>query len=575
MIYEIKSPESVQANYRSLQSKDGSLFYWNNTKFSKLDPTDTVFVVNKLRREVLVGQVDGDRISTDYRESDNSTRFLDRGEEFRIPGEWNDFVRIKLIDRVTVSDVWNWTTLGSGEHTYVGGPFVSPNSAANNRERVRTLLKAFPESPEVERIINSCLEDLKSPPGVEQTPPSATVSGAVAPIKSPDSVLSGIITFISNRGFQFSDRSIKLFYSALRSKPFVICAGNSGTGKSRLIRLFAEASGATVANGQFTMIPVRPDWNDSSELIGYFDLNGNYVPGQVVGPMLLAHQNPSKPYFVCLDEMNLAKVEHYFSDFLSIVESRSKVGSFIETDPILRENHLQKMISVGLRKDVAAALEALKSNQKPLGLPENLYVVGTVNMDETTQPFSRKVLDRANTIEFNEINLLQGIYSEFSLLELPPLNLDQSFFRPEFTMLNDVLPKHSAIAKEIAEMISGINRDLGLAGFEVGYRIRDEAISFAVYAGIAGLSREEINEAIVLQKILPRVQGSSPRVERLLINLLRRLKGESDVPDENDPELAHKLAALRVDGEASAIVRKIAGMLILFREENFTSFWLA
>lgn len=575
MVYEIKSRESVQANYRSLQSKDGFLFYWNNTKFSKLNPTDTVFIVNKLRREVLVGQVDGERIITEYRESDDTTSFIDGGDEFRIPSKWNEFVRIRITDRSTVSSEWNWLTLGSGEHTYVGGPLVSPNSAVNNIERVRALLKAFPQSHDVEHIVKSCLSDLELMTSGEQAPPAPAGPDTVATTKPLDSPLSGIITFISRKGYHFSDLSIKLFYCALRSKPFVICAGDSGTGKSRLVRLFAEASGATVANGQFTMIPVRPDWNDSSELIGYFDLNGYYVPGQLVGPILLAHQNPNKPYFVCLDEMNLAKVEHYFSDFLSIIESRSKVGSSIRTDPILRENHIQKMISVGLRNDVSDALEAIRSNCKSLGIPENLYVVGTVNMDETTQPFSRKVLDRANTIEFNEINLLQGIYSEFSLLEPTPLNLAQSFFNPEFTILKDVLPKHTALAKEIVEFISGINRDLRLAGFEIGYRIRDEAISFAVYATIAGLSRREINEAIVLQKILPRVQGSSPRVERLLISLLRRLKGDSDVPDENDPELDHKLVALRVDSDASAIVRKIAGMLVLFREENFTSFWLA
>jgi hypothetical protein len=155
------------------------------------------------------------------------------------------------------------------------------------------------------------------------------------------------------------------------------------------------------------------------------------------------------------------------------------------------------------------------------------------------------------------------------------LELGQSFFRPEFTTLNDMLPLHREKAKEIAQTISDLNRNLGLAGFEVGYRVRDEAISFAIYASDAGLNDDEINAAIVLQKILPRVQGSSPRVEKLLLSLLKRLKGESDVPDQNDSELDQKLATLRTDDNASAIVRKIAGMLILFREENFTSFWLA
>jgi hypothetical protein len=88
--------------------------------------------------------------------------------------------------------------------------------------------------------------------------------------------------YAEGRGFSFGISSVRLLLASLRSKPFVILAGNSGTGKSRLVRLFAEASGATVANGRFTMIPVRPDWNDSSELLGFFDLGGSFIPGQLI-----------------------------------------------------------------------------------------------------------------------------------------------------------------------------------------------------------------------------------------------------------------------------------------------------
>jgi hypothetical protein len=419
-----------------------------------------------------------------------------------------------------------------------------------------------------------------------QNPPPAPLPPIKVPIPIPAAVqdrvnisqVDGsrhIHRYAAGKGFSFGISAVRLLLASLRSKPFVILAGNSGTGKSRLVRLFAEASGATVANGQFTMIPVRPDWNDSSELLGFFDLNGEFIPGHLIAPLLMAHYNTVKPFFVCLDEMNLARVEHYFSDFLSIIESRHNNGSFIDTDPILKEAQLQRMKTAALPPSAIEALEFLRSRQQLLGFPENLYFVGTVNMDETTQPFSRKVLDRANTIEFNDIDLLQGLDEDVGTAEVPPLELRQSFFRPEYTSLNDLLPEHRDKARQIAQTITDLNDDLGLAGFEVGYRVRDEAAAFAVYASDAGLSDEEINEAIVLQKILPRVQGSSPRVEKLLMSLLKRLKGDSDVPDENDPELSHKLAALRVDDEASAIVRKIAGMLILFREENFTSFWLA
>lgn len=405
-------------------------------------------------------------------------------------------------------------------------------------------------------------------------PPTEPAEELPRALKTED-VLIEIGNFTASRGFAYGHKLLAAFYAALRSKPFVILAGNSGTGKSRLIRLFAESVTATVANGQFSMIPVRPDWNDSSELFGFFDLNGDFVPGQLVTSILLAHLNPTKPYFVCLDEMNLARVEHYFSDFLSIIESRRKISNTVSTDPILSVVQLQKMKQDALQASAVEALSHLKTQGRPLGLPENLYVIGTVNMDETTQPFSRKVLDRANTIEFNDIDLLQGIDEEIAASQVPALELDQAFFRPEFTTLSDLLPVHRGKAKQIASMITELNHDLGLAGFEVGYRVRDEAISFAVYASDAGLSDEEIKEAIVLQKILPRIQGSSPRVGKLLMSLLKRLKGDSDVPDENEPELDQKLASLRADGEASAIVRKIAGMLILFREENFTSFWLA
>ncbi|MBM3861689.1 MAG: hypothetical protein FJ395_18860 [Verrucomicrobia bacterium] len=415
---------------------------------------------------------------------------------------------------------------------------------------------------------------VSSPLPVPSAPPTKPAPPKPIPQRSIGDTLLEIENYIASRGFVFPNRVLRAFYASLRSKPFVILAGNSGTGKSRLVRLFAEASGATVTNGRFTMIPVRPDWNDCSELLGYFDLNGEFNPGQLIAPILMAHQNPAKPFFACLDEMNLAKVEHYFSDFLSIVESRRRSKDRIVTDPILHEAQLKQMKAGGLRPEAQAALQHCISAKHPISLPENLFIVGTVNMDETTQPFSRKVLDRAHTIEFNDIDLLQGLDEEVTPAEVPALDLDQAFFKPEFTCLNDVLSKHREKAKEIAAFIEELNGELASAGFEVGYRVRDEAISFAVYATEAGLTKAEVTEAIVLQKILPRIQGSSPRVGKLLYSLLQKLKGDVDVPQLEDPNFDQRLADLRNNGNASSVVRKIAGMLLIFREENFTSFWL-
>lgn len=206
--------------------------------------------------------------------------------------------------------------------------------------------------------------------------------------------LSNIRDYITQRGFYFPSHLIDNFYLSLKTRPFVILAGISGTGKTRLIRLFAEAVGATALNGQFRLIPVRPDWSDPTDLIGYKDLSGTFKAGPLTSVIAEASQpeNRHKPYFICLDEMNLARVEHYFSDILSLLETQSWQSRHIVTDPVIPVATLE--------------LESDLERYGNLGIPENVYLIGTVNMDETTYPFSKKVLDRANTLEFNSIDLM-------------------------------------------------------------------------------------------------------------------------------------------------------------------------
>ena len=126
------------------------------------------------------------------------------------------------------------------------------------------------------------------------------------------SQIKQIKAYIASKGFSYNDGLIENFYLSLKSKPFVILAGTSGTGKTRLVRLFAEAIGAA-----FETIPVRPDWSDSTDLFGHVDLNGRFVPGKILDFLWQAQQDLGKPYILCLDEMNLARVEYYLSDFLS------------------------------------------------------------------------------------------------------------------------------------------------------------------------------------------------------------------------------------------------------------------
>lgn len=222
----------------------------------------------------------------------------------------------------------------------------------------------------------------------------------VIPILPPSdssitTLLHQIQSHIRRKGFFFPEHLIENFYLSLKTKPFVILAGISGTGKTRLVKLFAEALGATGINGQFTLIPVRPDWSDPADLLGYKDLSGRFKPGPLTEVLVEARkpENQYKPYFICMDEMNLARVEHYFSDLLSVLETQDWQEGKIQTQDLISSTMLD------------TSEDQVKFGS--LGIPENVFLIGTVNMDETTHPFSKKVLDRANTLEFNYINLQQ------------------------------------------------------------------------------------------------------------------------------------------------------------------------
>ncbi len=134
-----------------------------------------------------------------------------------------------------------------------------------------------------------------------------------------------ITKYILSQGFKYDENDITNFYLSLKSKPFVLLAGISGTGKSKLVQLFAEAVGATSENGRYIIIPVRPDWSDPSDLLGYRDIERNFQPGPLTTIIKKAVDNPELPYFVCLDEMNLARVEYYFSDIYQLFKPKKSM----------------------------------------------------------------------------------------------------------------------------------------------------------------------------------------------------------------------------------------------------------
>ena len=376
--------------------------------------------------------------------------------------------------------------------------------------------------------------------------------GSAAGVDHKD-IIKNIYRYINSKGFVFSEDDIANFYLSLKTKPFVIMAGISGTGKSKLVRLFAESIGATSDNGRFRMISVKPDWNDSSDLFGYVDLNNNFNPGELSRVFLEASKanNQDSPFFVCLDEMNLARVEQYLSEYLSIIESRKKDSrKRIVTDRIFQQN------------------DAIASVFSGLTIPDNVYIIGTVNMDDTTFAFSRKVLDRANTIENTEV-LLDEL--EFTSEGSQQQNLPAKFLSSNYLTIRDAMAAEKAYVFEVNAKIVRINEILSRNNKHFGYRIRDEIVFYMLENKSARLLSEEMAfDYQIMQKILPTLSGSDSVLKRILIDLHNFCNDQSQIAD-NDSYVEDAES-----GISSALYVKSAKKIISMMkgyENGFVSYW--
>lgn len=322
---------------------------------------------------------------------------------------------------------------------------------------------------------------------------------------------------------------MKNFIEALKTKPFLLLAGISGTGKSQKVKelayLTCPKDGVLDADsttpGNYCLIEVKPNWHDSTELLGYYsNLTEKYNITPFLHFVYKASQHPDVPFFVCLDEMNLAPVEQYFAEYLSVLETRSVKDGRIETAELLSKKLFEGCAEDrGYTPDELNVLSFLKENG--LRLPDNLFVIGTVNMDDTTHQFSRKVIDRAFTIEMNG-DELEEMFAEDNAKTLSYTNnpLPISELKPKFVKaaeaLNDQVVNiyKDQIVEQVPAKLKAINAILKDTPFRVSYRVQNE---FVLYLSTLILKRKDdetiddlINKAalvILLEKILPRVQG--------------------------------------------------------------------
>lgn len=349
------------------------------------------------------------------------------------------------------------------------------------------------------------------------------------------------------------------------SKPFLLLAGISGTGKTRFVREQAKYTGSLEET--YCLVSVRPDWHEPSDLLGYTSrLNGNeYVVTDVLRFLVKAwlevlasgasfeestlqgeqaQVSAIRPFWLCLDEMNLAPVEQYFADYLSILETRKwfwEDSSFsYSCDPILKPDVIDGLSDEGklkLRNDLGLAEnEDLWQHFITCGIsiPLNLIVAGTVNMDETTHGFSRKVIDRALSFDFGEF--FPNNYSEFfvSKTYIKPLSFPIYSQCDSADMLAD---SYDEDGKETIAFLESVNNVLNNTSFKLAYRALNEILlSVAVHQPKDELSLQAVWDDFLMCKVLPRIEGD--------IDKLTQQDNQSNILIDLEEVLARQLKSI-------------------------------
>ena len=354
------------------------------------------------------------------------------------------------------------------------------------------------------------------------------------------------------------------YITAIKSKPFLLLAGISGTGKSRIVRELSRAcwdEGTDEYKAQkpknFQMVQVKPNWHDSSDLIGYVSRvsgKAEFVAGEFLKFIAKAWENTETPYFLCLDEMNLAPVEQYFAEYLSVIESRkSHEDGTVTTDPIVEkadeEWYFNLTASLTSDEDIRKQF-----NEQGICIPQNLIVVGTVNMDETTFSFSRKVLDRTMTIEMNEVDLHGGLTERNE----PIGKLDKAELIGYAVDGVDVYAANKEVCETVLTYLDAVNSVLEGTPFKVAYRTRNEFLLYVVnnLPYKKGENDEELPQGYVVaraldeitsMKVLSRIEGDDTKVsDKLLDSLTETIEeGLREVSGDENTVKSISLAKLK------------------------------
>ncbi len=338
-----------------------------------------------------------------------------------------------------------------------------------------------------------------------------------AEFASERELIDHVENYIAAQGFSFPRNDIVNFYTCLKTGAIVVLAGLSGTGKSSLVRLFAEAVGV---KDEFRLVPVKAMWNDDADLLGFYHPEEKtYSPTRFLDAIVEAYDHRDRLFFICLDEMNLSRVEYYFSDFLSVLEqgNERKLKLYSENEWKIELEHQREAPRNGtITEDELNYLERNMRRYPPeLPVPHNVFICGTVNVDETTYQFSDKVLDRVQIIQFETVEFSDGEVKKNASIQ--PVNLSFSRFK-EYRRKESDIPIDSNWFNEL-------NKCLQAGGFHFGHRVKQQMEDYCGYALHSGLfDGLEVNDIVdiqIVQKVLPKIRGINTQKLREMFSQLR------------------------------------------------------
>lgn len=405
----------------------------------------------------------------------------------------------------------------------------------------------------------------------------AVSPATISPFRTEKELLQHFKNFIKESGFYYDQWILENFYTCLKTNYLVILSGISGAGKSKLPEFFTKAIG-----GEFELIPVRPDWNDDRDLLGFF--NGRelkYQSTRFIEFLIRANEDPDRLYIICLDEMNLAPIEYYFAQLLSELESEKP--KLNPPDETLTEIEIQRfeedvLINVlKLEKDrsqvTGIAREATEreihrlyqtiadlKRYQVVHIPRNIRFIGTVNIDHTTHGFSDKVLDRANVIQFERVDL-GAKHVTRSDPEIRTLGYAQfSEWCDERQLSKDKLTKLEGFVTHIRS----INSFLEPVGMNIGYRVlRDikRYMNLVMQGGYFDDPKDAFDFQIK-QRILPKIRGMQSRELKDALEELARF-----LMTEGYSRSYEKIAGHQKNG------RTHGGMLQQLESKGYVNYW--